>query len=77
MKIRLLTIQALEAARCVEASVVVHAADADIGSILGIGFPAWTGGTLSYIDTVGVQRFVRECEHLAAAMAPASCLPTG
>ncbi|SEQ13841.1 3-hydroxyacyl-CoA dehydrogenase / enoyl-CoA hydratase / 3-hydroxybutyryl-CoA epimerase [Solimonas aquatica] len=64
---RFLTIQALETARAVEDGIVQDAADADIGSILGIGFPVWTGGTLSYIDTLGVDRFVAQCERLAAA----------
>ncbi len=65
VKQRLLHIQALEAARCYEEGVVTTAAEADVGSILGIGFPAWTGGTLSYIDTLGVARFVGDCEKLS------------
>jgi len=62
---RLLYIQALEAARCMEEGVVTTAAEADLGSILGWGFPAWTGGTLSYIDTIGIREFVAECDRLA------------
>jgi 3-hydroxyacyl-CoA dehydrogenase/enoyl-CoA hydratase/3-hydroxybutyryl-CoA epimerase len=62
---RLLYIQALEAARCMEEGVVSTAAEADLGSILGWGFPAWTGGTLSYIDTIGIREFVTQCERLA------------
>jgi 3-hydroxyacyl-CoA dehydrogenase / enoyl-CoA hydratase / 3-hydroxybutyryl-CoA epimerase len=62
---RLLCIQALEAARCMEEGVVTTAAEADLGSVLGWGFPAWTGGTLSYIDTIGVREFVAECDRLA------------
>ena len=62
---RLLCIQALEAARCMEEGVVTTAAEADLGSILGWGFPAWTGGTLSYIDTMGVREFVAECDRFA------------
>ena len=62
---RFLCIQALEAARCMEEGVVTTAAEADLGSILGWGFPAWTGGTLSYIDTMGVGAFVAECDRLA------------
>jgi 3-hydroxyacyl-CoA dehydrogenase/enoyl-CoA hydratase/3-hydroxybutyryl-CoA epimerase len=65
VKQRLLYIQALESARCFEEGVVTTAAEADIGSILGIGFPAWTGGTLSFIDTIGVARFVADCALLA------------
>ena len=67
LKKRLLTIQALETARCVEEGVVTHAEDGDIGSIFGWGFPPYTGGTLSYIDTVGIQDFVAECDRMAQA----------
>ena len=65
VKKRILYIQALEAARCMEEGVVTTAAEADLGSILGWGFPAWTGGTLSFIDTVGIRNFVAECDRLA------------
>jgi len=62
---RLLYIQALESARCLEENVLTHAADGDIGSIFGIGFPPWTGGVLSYIDTIGIRQFVDDCDRLA------------
>ena len=65
VKKRILYRQALEAARCMEEGVVTTAAEADLGSILGWGFPAWTGGTLSFIDTVGIGTFVAECDRLA------------
>jgi len=65
LKKRMLTIQALETARCVEEGVLTHAEDADIGSIFGWGFPAYTGGTLSWIDTVGIENFVAECDRMA------------
>jgi len=64
---RLLHMQALESARCMEENVVTNAPEGDIGSIFGWGFPPWTGGTLSYIDTIGVEQFVADCERLAAA----------
>jgi len=62
---RILYIQALETTRCMEEGVVTTAAEADLGSILGWGFPAWSGGTLSYIDTIGIRNFVAECDRLA------------
>jgi 3-hydroxyacyl-CoA dehydrogenase/enoyl-CoA hydratase/3-hydroxybutyryl-CoA epimerase len=65
LKLRFLCIQSLESARCIEEGVITHPADADLGSILGIGFPSWTGGTLSYIDTVGIAAFASECQRLA------------
>ena len=67
---RLLHVQALEAARCMEEGVVTTPAEADLGSILGWGFPAWTGGVLSYIDTIGVREFVADCERLAKRHGP-------
>ena len=70
VKKRLLYIQALETARCLEEGVVTHPADADLGSLLAWGFPAWTGGTLSLIETVGMRRFVAECERLAERSGP-------
>ena len=65
VKKRLLYVQAIETARCLEEGVLTHPADGDIGSVFGWGFPAWTGGTLSLIETVGVGRFVEECNSLA------------
>ena len=67
---RLLYIQALETARCMEEGVLTEAADGDLGSILGWGFPPWTGGTLSFIDTLGTTEFVAECERLAKQYGP-------
>ncbi len=67
VKARLLYIQALESARCLEEGVLENSVDADLGSVLGWGYPAWTGGTLSFIDTVGLRAFVAECDRLAAA----------
>ena len=80
LKERFLTIQALEAARCVEQGVIEDAGDADVGAVLGWGFAPWTGGPLAYIDTVGPARFVAVCERLAARLgerfAPSAWLKT-
>ena len=64
---RMLYRQALEAARCFEEGVISDPAEADIGSIFGWGFPPWAGGTLSFIDTVGIGHFVSECDRMARA----------
>jgi len=61
---RLMYSQSIEAARCV-AEGVCSARDADVGSILGWGFPAALGGAISYIDTVGAAAFVATCDALA------------
>jgi 3-hydroxyacyl-CoA dehydrogenase / enoyl-CoA hydratase / 3-hydroxybutyryl-CoA epimerase len=65
LKNRLLAIQALESARCIEEGVVTDVREADVGSILGFGFAPFTGGTISYIDGMGVKTFVDLCDDLA------------
>ncbi|MBC3376717.1 enoyl-CoA hydratase/isomerase family protein [Pseudomonas sp. SWRI92] len=62
---RLLFIQALETVRCVEEGVVTSTADANVGSVFGIGFAAWTGGALQFINQYGVQAFVARAQYLA------------
>ena len=65
LKARLLAIQALETARCIEEGVVVDVREADVGSILGFGFAPFAGGTISYIDGIGAKAFVDLCNRLA------------
>jgi 3-hydroxyacyl-CoA dehydrogenase/enoyl-CoA hydratase/3-hydroxybutyryl-CoA epimerase len=64
---RMLVIEAIESARCVEEGVIVQTADANIGSIMGIGFPPWTGGVLQYINGYpgGVAAFVARADEFA------------
>ncbi|MEV0135296.1 3-hydroxyacyl-CoA dehydrogenase, partial [Dactylosporangium sp. NPDC050688] len=48
--------------------VLTSVADANIGSILGIGFPGWTGGVLQYINGYpgGLDGFIARARELAA-----------
>ncbi|GAB1688715.1 3-hydroxyacyl-CoA dehydrogenase NAD-binding domain-containing protein [Krasilnikovia sp. M28-CT-15] len=62
---RLLYIQAVETARIFEEGVLTSVADANLGSIMGIGFAPWTGGTLQFINSCGVAAFVERADHLA------------
>ena len=48
--------EALETVKCLDEGVIESVADANIGSIFGIGFPAWTGGVLQYINQYGDPR---------------------
>lgn len=57
MKERFLFIQALEAVRCLEEGVLTSIRDANIGSILGIGFAPWTGGAIQYVNQYGIKEF--------------------
>lgn len=63
---RLLFVQALETQRCFDDGVLAHARDADVGSILGIGFPAWTGGAMQFLRQYGMARAVERVQALAA-----------
>jgi 3-hydroxyacyl-CoA dehydrogenase/enoyl-CoA hydratase/3-hydroxybutyryl-CoA epimerase len=65
IKTRLLYRQVLETVKCVEEGVIRTNLDADLGSIFAWGFPAYLGGTLSFVDTVGIKTFVAECDRLA------------
>ncbi|MDG9687251.1 3-hydroxyacyl-CoA dehydrogenase NAD-binding domain-containing protein [Streptomyces sp. DH18] len=68
MKERMLFSEALDSVRCLEENVLISVADANIGSIMGIGFPPWTGGVLQYINGYegGLPGFVARARELAA-----------
>src|SRR5216684_138025 len=70
LKHRLLAIQALETARCFEEGVLTDVREADVGAIFGFGFAPFSGGTLSYIDTMGTKAFVALCQRLAKKFGP-------
>jgi 3-hydroxyacyl-CoA dehydrogenase/enoyl-CoA hydratase/3-hydroxybutyryl-CoA epimerase len=65
---RMLFIEAIESVRCLDEGVIESVADANVGSILGIGFPGWTGGVLQYINGYegGLSGFVGRARDLAA-----------
>jgi 3-hydroxyacyl-CoA dehydrogenase/enoyl-CoA hydratase/3-hydroxybutyryl-CoA epimerase len=64
---RMLFIEAMEAVKCRDEGVIESVADANVGSILGIGFPGWTGGVLQYINGYenGLPGFVARAHELA------------
>ncbi|HEX2904105.1 MAG TPA: 3-hydroxyacyl-CoA dehydrogenase NAD-binding domain-containing protein [Jatrophihabitans sp.] len=62
---RMLFVEALESVRCLDEGVLLTVADANIGSIMGIGFPPWTGGVLQYINGFGMAEFVERADQLA------------
>ncbi|HEX2308351.1 MAG TPA: 3-hydroxyacyl-CoA dehydrogenase NAD-binding domain-containing protein [Jatrophihabitantaceae bacterium] len=67
MKERMLFAEALESVRCLDEGVLRSVEDANIGSIMGIGFPPWTGGVIQYIEGYpgGVAAFVPRARQLA------------
>lgn len=72
LKERMLFIESIESVKCLDEGVIESVADANIGSILGIGFPGWTGGVLQYINGyehpvhgTGPKAFVARARELA------------
>ncbi|KIE24444.1 3-hydroxyacyl-CoA dehydrogenase [Streptomyces sp. MUSC 125] len=67
MQERMLFAEALDTVRLLEEGVLTSVADANIGSLLGIGFPGWTGGVLQYINGYagGLPGFVARARELA------------
>ena len=74
LKDRLLYRQAVETARCLSENVLTTVHDANIGSIFGIGFPAWTGGAMQFIYGTGIDAFFARAESLAAKYGPGFAL---
>ena len=62
---RFLYRQSIETARCLAEGVLSSAHEANIGSIFGIGFPAWTGGAIQFIASEGRERFLARADELA------------
>jgi 3-hydroxyacyl-CoA dehydrogenase/enoyl-CoA hydratase/3-hydroxybutyryl-CoA epimerase len=65
---RMMFIESIETVRCLDEGVIESVADANIGSIFGIGFPAWSGGVLQYINGYegGLAGFVARARELTA-----------
>ena len=70
LKDRLLYRQAVETARCLSENVLTTVHDANIGSIFGIGFPAWTGGAMQFIYGMGIEAFEKRAAELAQKFGP-------
>ena len=67
IKERMMFVEAIEAVKCFDEGVMESVADANIGSIFGIGFPAWTGGVIQYINQYegGLRGFAARAQELA------------
>ena len=66
---RMLFSEAIDSVRCLDEQVLTSVADANVGSLLGIGFPAWTGGVLQYVNGYpgGLPGFVARARELSTA----------
>jgi 3-hydroxyacyl-CoA dehydrogenase/enoyl-CoA hydratase/3-hydroxybutyryl-CoA epimerase len=72
MKERILFVEALETVKCLDEGVITSVPDANIGSIMGIGFPPWTGGVVQFINGYpgGLAAFVARARELADRYGP-------
>lgn len=61
---RLLFAMVIDSYKCLDSGVLQEPKDADVGSILGLGFPIHTGGVMSYIDYIGAKEFALYSEKL-------------
>lgn len=66
IKDRLLFRQVLESVLCLQEGVLRSVAEANVGSVLGIGAPVWSGGFLQFVNTYGLARFRERADALAA-----------
>jgi 3-hydroxyacyl-CoA dehydrogenase / enoyl-CoA hydratase / 3-hydroxybutyryl-CoA epimerase len=67
---RLIMVQSLEAVRCLSEGVLLRPIDADVGAILGWGYPPFRGGPIGWIQTMGITQFIAACDKLAARHGP-------
>lgn len=65
IKDRLLFRQVIESLKCLETKVLRSVDEGNIGSIMGIGAPVWTGGFIQFVNTYGAAKFVERCGELA------------
>jgi 3-hydroxyacyl-CoA dehydrogenase/enoyl-CoA hydratase/3-hydroxybutyryl-CoA epimerase len=73
---RLILAMAVEAVRCLEDGIIQRPRDGDVGAVLGLGFPPFTGGPFRYLDALGAGTALSRLEALAAVQGPAFEAPT-
>lgn len=73
---RLLFVQVLEAAWCRQEKVITTTAEANLGSVFGWGFPAFTGGVFQFIKDYGHQDFIEKCKQYEKKYGPRYKVPT-
>jgi 3-hydroxyacyl-CoA dehydrogenase/enoyl-CoA hydratase/3-hydroxybutyryl-CoA epimerase/enoyl-CoA isomerase len=59
---RLMLPMIIETARCLEEGIVESVQEADMGLIMGIGFPPFRGGALKYADTIGMKAILEKAK---------------
>jgi len=67
---RLQLIMTNEAAYCLQEGIIEHPSDGDIGAILGLGYPPFTGGPFRYLDSIGCAKATKRLNDLSATHGP-------
>ena len=72
---RLILVQSVETVRCLDEKVLRAAIDADVGAILGWGYPPFRGGPIGWLHTLGAAQAVAALDRLAAKYGPRFAVP--
>lgn len=64
MRDRFLFSQIIESGWCLQEKIVTEPAGANLMSCYGWGFPAYTGGVLRYVESLGKAPFIERCKEL-------------
>ncbi|MFQ5349991.1 MAG: 3-hydroxyacyl-CoA dehydrogenase NAD-binding domain-containing protein [Thermoanaerobaculia bacterium] len=72
---RLVLAMAVEAVRCLEEGILPRPLEGDVGAVLGLGFPPFTGGPFRYLDALGTTETLSRLEKLSAAHGPVFAAP--
>ena len=67
---RMMLVQSVETVRCLDEGVLRAPIDADVGAILGWGYPAFRGGPISWLHTLKLKNAVARLDALALAHGP-------
>ena len=73
--VRLILVQSVETMRCLEEKVLRAPIDADVGAILGWGYPPFRGGPIGWLHTLGLSQAVATLDRLAAQHGPRFAAP--
>lgn len=76
IKERLLYAALVDAAKCMADGVITDPGEADVGAVLGVGFPTYLGGPFAMMDTVGLAQVVASCDRLAATHGERFAVPS-
>lgn len=69
-QLRMALMMVNEAAYCLEENILTSPKDGDLGAILGLGFPPFTGGPFRYLDQIGIRTVVDQLNEFTEKFGP-------